>query len=252
MLYLLKIVYATFLLPPGCFLVCFAGLGWWLWRKKERMAAGVLFAVAFLLYAASTPALSETLVRSLEERYEPTVEMAQGDVLVVLGGGATLDTPNVQGEGHLAGHAANRLLTAYQLYRVEPRPIIFSGGQVFAGTGCEAAVAKHILQSLGVPENDILVEDQSRNTTENALFVQKLLQDKGFRQPVLVTSAFHMDRSVKQFAKIGVSTHPYPAGYMVNQQSIFEPRKLVPSADSLADTSLALKEYIALLAVRWY
>ena len=252
MLYLLKIVYATFLLPPGCFLVCFAGLGWCLWRKKERPAAGGLLLLTFLLYIASTPVLSETLVRSLEARYEPTAQMAQGDVLVVLGGGATLDTPNVQGEGHLAGHAANRLLTAYQLYRLEPRPIIFSGGQVFAGTGCEAAVAKHILQSLGVPERDILVEGRSRNTTENALFVQQILQEKGFRQPVLVTSAFHMDRSVKQFAKIGVSTHPYPAGYMVNRQSIFEPRKLVPSADSLADTSLALKEYIALLAVRWY
>jgi uncharacterized SAM-binding protein YcdF (DUF218 family) len=252
MLYLLKIVYATFLLPPGCFLVCFAGLGWWLWRKKERPAAGLLLLLTFLLYAASTPALSEALVRSLEERYEPTTQMAQGDVLVVLGGGATLDTPNVQGEGHLSGHAANRLLTAYQLYRLEPRPIIFSGGEVFAGNGCEAAVAKHILQSLGVPERDILVEGQSRNTTENALFVRQILQEQGFSQPVLVTSAFHMDRSVKQFAKIGVLTHPYPAGYMVNRHAIFEPRKLVPSADSLADTSLALKEHIALLAVRWY
>ena len=92
MLYLLKIVYATFLLPPGCFLVCFAGLGWWLWRKKERMAAGLLLVVTFLFYAASTPALSEALVRSLEERYEPAAAMAQGDVLVVLGGGAYFAT----------------------------------------------------------------------------------------------------------------------------------------------------------------
>lgn len=251
MLYFLKMLYATFLLPPGCFLALLAGLALWLWRRRAGKSAAALALVTVLFYAVSTPLVSDLLVRPLEGRYAPPAEAA-GDVLVVLGGGATLDTPNLHGEGHLAGHAANRLLTAYQLYRQQPRPIVFSGGQVFAGTGCEAAVAGRILASLGVPEEHLLLEDQSRNTTENAQRVEEILRARGFARPVLVTSAFHMERSVRQFAKVGLEVVPYPTGYLASRRFVFEPRQLVPSAEALADASLALKEYIALAAVRWY
>lgn len=190
-------------------------------------------------------------MRSLETRYHPPAPL-RGDVIIWLGGGATLDTPNVSGKGNVSGFAANRLLTVLQLYRRLKTPLILSGGQVFQTTGPEAQIAALTLQGAGVPKARIMVEGRSLNTTENARFTKKLLERHHFRRPILVTSAFHMPRAVKQFERLHVKVIPYPADYHVNAAARFEPAKLIPTAEAFADTSLVIKEYLGLLAARWY
>jgi uncharacterized SAM-binding protein YcdF (DUF218 family) len=170
----------------------------------------------------------------------------------MLGGGATADTPNVHGQGHLMGFAANRLLTAAQLHYLTGAPIIISGGQVFANTGKEAEIARHILLGLGIADSKIIVEGQSLNTTDNARFTKVILEERGFTRPVLVTSAFHMERSVQQFAKYGMSVTPYPTDYQTNIRFVFEWHQLWPRADAFYNTQLAIKEYLGLMAVRWF
>ncbi|XEQ93841.1 hypothetical protein SCACP_27380 [Sporomusa carbonis] len=190
-------------------------------------------------------------MRSLESRHRPP-QAVSGDVIVVLGGGATADTPNVHGQGHLTGFAANRLLTAVQLQRLINVPIIVSGGQVFASSGKEAEIARHILLGLGVPDDKIIVEGQSLNTTDNAKFTKEILDERGFTRPILVTSAFHMERAVRQFAKFGTAVTPYPTDYQTNTRLIFEWNQLWPRADAFYNTQLAVKEYLGLMAVRWF
>ena len=163
-----------------------------------------------------------------------------------------MDTPNLSGQGHLSSHAANRLLTAAQLYHKYHLPIIVSGGKVLETTGTEAEIAHHILLNLGIPEDKILVESQSRNTTENALFSKKIMEQRSLSHPILVTSAFHMPRSVLQFAKAGISVTPYPADYQTNVNGQFTMFDFVPSGEALKNMSLSLKEYIGLAAVKWY
>jgi uncharacterized SAM-binding protein YcdF (DUF218 family) len=170
----------------------------------------------------------------------------------MLGGGATLDTPNFGGEGHLSGFAANRLLTAVELYNQLQIPIIVSGGRVFESTGREAEIAQATLLRLGVPADKIIIENQSINTTENARFSKEKLLTYGFQQPILVTSAFHMPRAVKQFDKVGITVTPFPADYQTNVQGGLGFRQWWPDADGLSNFSLAVKEYVGLLAIRWY
>ena len=94
----------------------------------------------------------------------------------MLGGGATLDTQDVDGQGHLTGATSSRLLTTVRLYEQTNLPIILSGGQVYADSGNEARIAKRILISLGVNPNDIYIEDKSINTEQNAKFTAELLE----------------------------------------------------------------------------
>lgn len=190
-------------------------------------------------------------MRSLESRYQPP-PAASGDIIVMLGGGATADTPNVHGKGHLTGFAANRLLTAAQLYHSTGVPVLISGGQVFANSGKEAEIARHILLGLGIPDNKIIVEGKSLNTTDNARYTQELLTERGFSSPILVTSAFHMERAVGQFAKFGVAVLPYPTDYQTNTRFLFEWHQLWPRADAFYNTQLAVKEYLGLMAIRWF
>lgn len=190
-------------------------------------------------------------MRPLENKYRPLTKI-NGDVLVVLGGGATLDTPNLHSKGHLLPIAANRLLTCMQLYHQLRLPIILSGGQVYKTTGCEAIIARKILLDMGVPNNKIFIEDKSLNTTENARYIKKILNQYHFQQPILITSAFHLPRSIQQFNKVGIVVTPYPADYHTNVSQRFSFRKLVPSSEALNEVSLALKEYIGLLVIKWY
>lgn len=247
MIYLIKFIY-SFVLPPGLFVVLLLLLVLWLW-KRQRKPAVALLAITLLFYLSTTQLVSHALIGSLEKRY-PQPSEVQGDVIVVLGGGATSSTPDIDGEGNLSGAAANRLLVAVRLHRLTGLPILFSGGQVFSDTGNEANIAKRQLLGLGIPEEAILVENRSLNTEQNAVNTAELLKEKGYDSPVLVTSAFHMPRSVLEFKQAGVKVLPYPADYWTNGRFAFYPGRLVPNGEAVQITGLALKEYLGLLAAR--
>lgn len=250
MLVLIKFLYITFLLPPGLFIAALTVCCVWLHKHKQQ-GVGALAVITTLLYLISIPLVGDWLLRSLESRYQPPAAVS-GDVIVVLGGGATADTPNVHGKGHLMGSAANRLLTAAQLYYSIGAPIIISGGQVFANTGKEAEIARHILLGIGIPDEKIIVEGQSLNTTDNAKFTKQILAERAFTSPILVTSAFHMERSVGQFTKYNMTVLPYPTDYQTNTRFIFEWNQLWPRADAFSNSQLVIKEYLGLLAIRWF
>lgn len=250
MIYFIKFLYSTFLVPPGIIIIALLLLFVYLYKRRCHGAKIGLF-LTFIFYLLTTPLVGDYLIRSLEAKHEPPSHV-QGDVIIMLGGGATLDTPNVHGLGHLSGFAANRLLTCAQLYHALHIPILVSGGKVLETTGAEADISKVILLGLNVPADQIISETQSLNTTENAHYTKKIIDQYGFTQPILVTSAFHMERSILQFKKVNLSVVPYSTDYQTNLHWKFELYQLWPSAGALLNVSLALKEYTGILASKWY
>jgi uncharacterized SAM-binding protein YcdF (DUF218 family) len=244
MIYVLKFFY-SWVLPPACFVVVLAGLGWRLWRRSRRLS-GVAWMVALLLYAASISPVSEWLLRGLEYRYAPAA-VAGADGIVVLGGGTVRDVPTPAGwSGQLHDAAAQRLLAAYALHRQTGLPLLVSGGEVFTEYGREAVIMRDILVSFGVAPKNIILEDRSLNTTENARFTAPILRERGWRRPLMVTSAFHMPRSVAEFQRAGISVAPYPAGFYASRRYHWTLLDVVPSGSALRGTSIALKEYLGL------
>lgn len=249
-LYWIKFFYITFLLPPGIFIIALAMICYTFYRKYRKPAM-VLTVFTLIFYLSATVIFSNMLIRTLENKHRPPAEV-KGDVIIMLGGGATLDTPNLSGKGHLSGSAANRLLTCLQLYHQLKVPVIVLGGQVYKTTGPEAKIAKEILLGVGVPESKIIIENKSRNTTENARLVKRVLDRYDYSNPILVTSAFHMERAIRAFAKVGVAVVPYPTDYHTGVSNRFGWSKLMPSAEALSDVSLAVKEYLGIAVSRWY
>ncbi|WP_445506086.1 YdcF family protein [Niallia sp. 03190] len=244
MLYLLKFIYG-FLLPPGLFTTLLLLFSIWLFYKKVSYYK-IMLLITFIVYTLSIPLTGDLLIRSLEKKYEQPSEM-NGDVIIMLGAGAVSGTPDMDGIGQLSGSAANRLITTARLYQLTGLPIIVSGGQVFEDSGNEAEIAKRQLVGLGVPSEKIYLENKSLNTTENAQNSKKILLEKDFKRPVLVTSAFHMDRSVKNFSQIGITVQPYPTDYLASSTIKLYANKFVPS--NLTNVNLALKEYLGKLAI---
>jgi Uncharacterized conserved protein len=241
--YVIKAIYG-FLLPPGLFVTLMAAGAVWLWKRQRRIAmfSGVF---SLLLYISFLPLTGALLVHPLENRYQPPAQV-KGDVIVMLGGGATLGTPDMNGTGQLSGDAANRLLTTYRLYKKTGLPVITSGGKVYPDSGREADIAKRELIALGMPADKVIAENQSLTTRQNAMNTEKVLKQRRFVRPVLVTSAFHMRRAVLNFQKAGVRVVPYPTDYLVSKQIAVYPAQFVPSDAGTVAT--ALKEYVGLLA----
>ncbi len=250
MIYLLKFG-ASFILPPGIFLVALVLLAGYSWRQRQRRIAGWLLGVTTVFYLLSTALVAEQLMGRLEAVWEPTVH-PQGDVIVMLGGGAMQDTPDVDGTGSLCSSPSSRLLTALRLHQKLGVPILLSGGQVYADSGAEAKIARRVLMSLGVPEQDILVETQSLNTRQNAKFSGKIMEQQGFSHPILVTSAFHMERAMLNFSKEGIEAVPFPTDYMVNRHPVFHYNKLMPLAGSLAMNTTVLQEKLRTFVTRYF
>ena len=129
-------------------------------------------------------------------------------------------------------------------------PVLISGGQVFSDGASEALVAKRILLQLGLPQEQIIVETQSRTTKENAAYTAALCCERGYNNVLLLTSALHMPRSMQFFDEYlgeqGVKVAPYPCDYMLNPQGSFNPRWLVPQLQAFDITCMALHEYIGM------
>ncbi len=93
--------------------------------------------------------------------------------------------------------------------------LVFTGGSADIGNKglTEAPTARALWESLGIPANQIVLENKSRNTWENALFTKALVNPKPGEIWLLVTSAWHMPRSMGIFRKVGFKVTPYPVDY---------------------------------------
>ncbi|MFT8390037.1 MAG: YdcF family protein [Sporolactobacillus sp.] len=241
--YVIKFIY-SFVLPPGLFISLLIGVTLLFihqHNKAWRWTAGL----GLLMYVFSLPVTGILLIHPLEGMYTPPAH-PHGDVIVMLGGGATLGTPDMNGRGQLSGDAANRLLTTYRLYRATHLPILLSGGKVFPDSGVESEIGRRQLLALGVPRSKLWIENKSITTRTNAIDSQKILRAHHVSHPILVTSAFHMPRAVRNFRQAGIHVVPYPTDYLVSRQLMLYPEQFVPSSGAVAYT--ALKEYIGLLA----
>ena len=240
MIYLLKFG-ASFLMVPGIFIVLLFVIAFLLWRKNERRIAGIMAGLTAVFYLLSTSLISGLLIGSLEDEY-PQPASPEGDIIIMLGGGATADTPSLGEKGDLTSAAGNRLLMTAQLYNLLKLPVLVSGSAVFPGSGCEAEIAKRDLIRLGVPEEKIYTDTESLNTRQNAVYSAELMREHGFNRPILVTSAFHMPRSVLNFEKEGVQVVPFPTDYMANSIPTYHLNKFAPSSDALFEVDLFLRE----------
>ena len=247
MIYILKFG-AAWILPPGIFILAMLGIAVYLWKKRhQHRAAGLLAALACALYLLSIGAVADRLMGTLERTYGVPAE-AQGDVIVMLGGGAIADVQDMDGVGMLAQSPSSRLLTTLRLHRRYNLPILLSGGQVFSDTGSEAEIARRVLLSLGVPDEMIYIETRSLTTGR---YSAEILRREGFTQPILVTSAFHLPRAVLYFEREGFAVTPYPADFWVSGNPQLYLIKFAPNVNALYTNTYFLQEKLRIFVTRY-
>ena len=223
------------------------------WRGRTVGARRCLLAGIAVILAASNPMAAGLLLGSLESRYPPAPveEYPRADAIVVLGG-ATLPPLPPRIEVEVNG-SFDRLLHGLRLLRAGRAPrLILSGGAVSFLTGSslpEAARMARLAAELGVEPGQLLLESRSRNTRENAVHTARLLEERGLKRVLLVTSARHMPRAAAVFRKAGVDLVPAPTDFRVVDKP-FSPWRLLPDLEALESSTRAVKEYAGLVVYR--
>jgi uncharacterized SAM-binding protein YcdF (DUF218 family) len=240
-----KVVLQHLLLPPGIFIVLLAAVAIGALVRRQWRTALLVLMLAGALDALSVGPAADRLVGGLEERYAIPARPV-GDVIILLGGGVFGRAPDLTGQGFPADGMLPRVITAARLQKKLGVPVVVSGGKVFDHLEAEAPVVARVLTDLGVPAGKILQEATSRDTSENARHTKRILDANGYRAPLLVTSAYHMPRSMALFLKAGIPVTPVPAGFRTWKGKTYRWVDYLPSAGALLSSSIALREYLGL------
>jgi uncharacterized SAM-binding protein YcdF (DUF218 family) len=262
MFYFLSKFLPLFIYPVGlvCVLLILA-----LWVRRRPRWRTTLIAVALaVLWLGSNRLVAMTLLRSLEWQYLPDPASSgagAAEVIVVLGGGTRPHAyPRPTSEINEGG---DRLLYAAQLYRqgAAPRILVSGGNTPIVGPALEpeAESMGNILTAIGVPREALLLESSSANTYGNAVETRAILESQGISRVILITSASHMPRAYAVFAKTGLDVTPAPVDFLITQEDwvyytqpdvVVQLFNLLPTAENLAGTTRALKEYIGMAMYR--
>ncbi|MES2809119.1 MAG: YdcF family protein [Bacteroidota bacterium] len=207
-------------------------------RKKRFLIAGFV-----MLYLCSAPLFLKSFQYVWDVKPYPANDTTKYSCVIVLGGFSS-------GGGEDGGHfnsSADRFIQGAKLMETKQAShILISGGtgELIPGAFREAAWVRTQLLKFNVPDSAILVENNSKNTIENARFSKALLQQMHLPPPyLLVTSSYHMRRSLMIFKKAGVPVVPYTCNYLYGNLT-FGIGDLLPEGHTIAKWESYTKEIV--------
>lgn len=241
------------MLLPTNFLIVLGIAGALLLLSRFAALGRKLLVVSVVLLAiCGFSPLGNIVLYPLEQRFPPwDATRGAPDGIIVLGGpidadlSVAHDTPVIRG-------APDRIIAAAALARQYPNArVVFTGGSsnLISNDAREADFAGEIFQSLGIDRSRLTMERRSRNTYENAEFSKAVAAPRAGERWLLVTSAFHMPRSIGLFRKAGFAVEPYPVDWRVGGLADLLSFTLY-AEDGLGRTNTGLREWLGLIAYR--
>lgn len=246
MLALEKII-ASFIMPPGLFILLFLILFIYLFKKSNSALIKIIALASFLfIFIMSTAFGVQLLLHPLENYAERnSVTDFEKYPIVVLGGGINYFSSE-KAEPSL--HSLQRLVKGYQLHRSLETPLIYSGGIAIGQEKIsEADVAADFLFSLGMDKKFYISENKAQTTFENAAYLKKWIENNDVEKVYLVSSAYHILRSALVFNAQDIDFLIVHSGFIYDHQ--FSWLDYLPNRGALIANLSALHEWIGLA---WY
>ena len=217
-------------------------------RQRGRVLIG-LSALGFLVLAVAP--VGPAMLLALEQRFpRPAMLPEKIDGILILGGAVDPAISRSYGETVFNSSVA-RVLGGVALARQHPEAklaLVSGEGNFFPVGYSEARATRSFVVEEGIVPARILLEERSRSTHENAIYTKELFRPAPGEIWVLVTSAYHMPRSMGAFAAAGWHVIPYPVDYKIDPRTALLPNFSL--LDGLSATTLAGKEWVGLLGYR--
>ena len=242
-----------FFLVPSNLIMAVGVVGLGLIFSERRRIGGWLLAgcVAALLLCGVSP-IGALMVLPLETRFPPW-DPNTGDPtgIIVLGGGVDPEISTARGTPAINSSGARIVVAAELANRYPKARLVYVGGNssLRSANFSEADVAGRIFKDLGIGEDRVQLERESRNTDENVRFFMQLVDPKPGERWLLVTSAFHIPRAMGLFRKAGITVDPYPVDWRTSGWSdVYKFQTDWMVGLDLTDT--AAHEWLGLIAYR--
>jgi len=187
-----------------------------LWLNYIQAARRIITLMSLAGFFMLAYPVSDYLMYPLETRFAVPADLPDNvDGIIVLGGAEKLKLSMSWKQAEV-GEAAERILKAAELSRRYPDvPVIYTGGSNLVqmqNLDTQGSVSQTLLTQAGIDKQRLIIETQARNTAENFYYIKPLLP-KQQGNYILVTSAFHIPRSVGIARKLGIDVIPYPVDY---------------------------------------
>lgn len=238
-----------FLVLPGniLFLALIAGVVLLrLGRRKWGMRL-VTGATAILMFLGLFP-VGDWILEPLETRFAAVQTLPEHiDGIIVVGGSVNMRASLRWGRPLLNQHG-ERLTAAVALAKHYPEArILYTGGigRLSQDGPAEAEIAARFLHDQGLEPERLMIESKSRNTYENAVFAKKLAAPLAAERWLLITSAFHMPRTVGAFRKAGWRVIPYPVDHKTSDR--YWAKWHLNFARYISEANFAFREWVGLV-----
>lgn len=217
------------------------------WRRTGLVLS---LAASLILFVTLFTSAGTVALQALEARFpKPATDPVAVSCMIVLGGAFDTEVTTPRRSIDL-NQGADRFVEALRLAWKYPNARIFVSGGDGSLSGAyegDAAVSRRFFASFGIEEGRLIGETSSRTTFENVANSRQLLAAAGLDQCLLITSAFHMPRSMGLFRKAGIEVIPWPVDYRTGGNVGLRLDLTQPSINA-QQTSTAVREWIGLLA----
>ncbi|QJW91096.1 YdcF family protein [Spirosoma taeanense] len=239
----------NYLLTPAGWLLAVLLLAFF--TKKPQRRRQLVGAALLVFWVFGNSFLMNELALFWEYAPAPVPARSPNSVAVVLTGGMMSVSKQVPDNRFLLDAEADRAGQALYLYKQGAvEKILISGGYgnlpfQFRTVSDEGQMTARFLLAAGVRPEDIILENKSRNTRENALFTARMLRERlHTNRCVLITSAWHLRRADACFQKAGVTVTPFPGSFMSTRRSFGPGEWLLPQEEAFADAYYLVKEIV--------
>lgn len=228
----------------------FTLLVWGSLTKNILLKKKLLWATVICFYFFSNGFITSEFVRAYEETTIHYSDIQQTyDVAIVLGGFSSEDHEQEMVQFF---SSTDRLMAGIKLYKTgKAKKIMISSGsgQIMKPDEREALFIKNYLLEIGIPEEDLIIESNSKNTYENAVFSSDILNKKYSNgNYLLITSAFHMPRAKRCFKKVGLNITPFSVDHQAGPRKLLVDHLFIPNAQNLSLWQMLIKEWIGFMA----
>jgi uncharacterized SAM-binding protein YcdF (DUF218 family) len=202
-------------------------------RKYIRM---FLIVVTVMYYLLGSGIIGSFLAKQIMTTSTNIENCINTKGIILLGAGVSQTIDSLE-----PGQAAyDRILKAAEIYQAHHQKIIISGGFTEGHKLSEAYIYAQELYKLGIPKKDIVLDEKSKNTYQNAEFVKNIL-DKSDDKYCLVTDGLHLKRSQLYFDSFGIKTVPLASSLPSTDI------RVLPNAYNIYVTQRMLHEYLGLV-----
>jgi uncharacterized SAM-binding protein YcdF (DUF218 family) len=228
------------LITPGYWIL--ALIIWFVLTKSATVKKRLSIVIILLIFFFGNGYVYSRLVLAWQPKLV-TLAGRNYDIGILLGGIGSFDN---YGTGYL-NEASDRFTEACVLYKTgKIRKILISAGNLDRKKPKEADFLAKKMIELGIPAKDILIENNSRTTFENARFTKAKLDSLQFKPPyILITSAMHVPRAKSVFEKAGMEVIPFPTHFSVIERKV-RVLDFIPNVGTIDAWSGFLKEVVGL------